>query len=136
MNLGDVIQKATAGIVPQLIGGEKGFARSTVTTTRNERTRDAAARPVTDPAPGNPIQDAKWLITEIADGHVQRVWGVGSEASAEATVPLSSDVADNDVVTVTAGDFAGNVYEVEQIRRIPLGNVMKLALVPTGQPSE
>lgn len=130
MSLRDAIRKATAAVVPKLIGPD-GFAASTVTTTRYAKGRDAAAR-ATNTA-SHPITDGEWFIREIADGHAQRVWGSTSSASAEAMLPLGTDVADDDVVQVTAGDFAGHVYEVQQSRTDPNGSRIIVALGPTGQ---
>jgi hypothetical protein len=130
MSLRDTIRKATGAVVPKLL---TGLAGSTVTTTRNVRTRDAAQRTVLTPA--HPITGGSWYIKEIADAHVQRVWGATSGAQAEAAVPLGTDVAEDDVVTVTAGDFAGKVYEIEQLRHDPLGSRILIALGPTGQPA-
>jgi transcription antitermination factor NusG len=61
------------------------------------------------------------------------VWGQTADVAAEATVPITTDVAENDVVQITAGDFAGMVYEVKQLRRNPLGNKIDVALGYTGQ---
>lgn len=128
MSLRDTIRNATAGVVPKLLGE---LAGSTVTTTRQTKTRDEAGRPANTPT--HPITDGAWWITEIADAKAQRAWGIGSNASAQAVVPLGTDVQEDDVVRVTAGDFAGEIYEVEQLRRDPLGNRILVALGPTGQ---
>lgn len=130
MSLRDIVQKATAQVVPKLIGPD-GFAGSTVTTTRYTATKDAAGRPARTPS--TPISGAAWYVREVANAHVQRVWGITSGAIAEAQVPIGTDVADNDVVAITAGDFAGNVYEIERVKRDPLGNRILIALGPTGQ---
>jgi flavoprotein len=131
MSIADAIAKATAGVVPKLIG-PTGFARSTVTTTRRDAvTRDQAGR--RNAAPTYPIVDGKWMVKEIALARAQRVWGMQSTATAEATLPLGADVQFDDVVNVTEGDYAGTVYEVVQTRRDPLGNRLLVALGPTGQ---
>jgi hypothetical protein len=128
MGLADVVRKATSKIVPKTV---IGLAKSTVTTTRMVKTRDAAARTVNTPT--HPITDGRWFIVEVADAHVQRVWGINANVTAEATLPLTTDVKEDDVVKVTAGDLAGDVFEVDQIRRDYNGNVMSVALGPTGQ---
>lgn len=130
MSLSDVIKDATAAVVPNLL---EELAGSTVTTTRYVSTRDAAGRPVNTPS--NPISGARWFIQEISSAHAQRVWGLQTAAVAEAMIPIGSDVADNDVVTVTAGDFGGNRYEIEGggTRRDPLANMITVALMPTGK---
>ena len=128
MSLADAIRKATAGIVPKVL---REFAKSTVTSTRYASTRDAAGRP--SRTPSHPVSGAAWYVREIADAHVLRVWGTASTATAEAQVPLTTDVRENDVVQITAGDLAGNVYEVQQLRRDYNGNKIAIALGPTGQ---
>lgn len=128
MALRDVIQRATSAIVPKVL---KDMAGSTVTTTRYAKTRDTAGRPTNTPS--NPITNGTWFITEIADAVAQRVYGLNSAASAEALVPIGTDVADLDIVRVTAGDFAGEKYEIEQKVRDPLANMIRVALVPTGK---
>lgn len=128
MSLHDIISDATAAVVPQTL---TDLANSTVTTTRYVKGRDAANR-VTN-TPTNPLTDVQWWITEIADAHAQRVYGLQSQASAEAQVPLGTDVQQLDVVRVSAGDFAGEKYEVEQFMRDPLANMMRIALAPTGK---
>lgn len=130
MSLRDAIRKATAGVVPQIIG-PAGFAGSTVTTTRYVKVRDAAAR--SSNTPTHPIVGGQWYIREIADAHAQRVWGLTSSASAEAQLPLGTDVLENDVVHVDAGDFAGHTYEVQQTRTDLNGSRILVALGPTGQ---
>ena len=128
MGLADSIRAATSKVVPQVL---EGMAKSTVTTTRYAKGRDAAARP--SRTPSHPISGALWFVREVADAHVQRVWGTTSAAQAEAMVPLGTDVAEDDVVQITAGDFAGEVYEIEQLRRDPNGSRILIALGPTGQ---
>lgn len=128
MALRDAIKKATAKVVPKVL---TDLASSTVTTTRYVKTRDAANRPINTPA--NPIVDGSWFITEIADAAVQRVYGLKSGAVAEALVPLGTDIAELDVVRVTAGDHAGQIYEVEQLLRDPLANMQRVALAATGK---
>lgn len=128
MALSDVIKKATAGVVPRVLADMAG---STVTTTRYTKTKDAANRPVNTPS--NPIVDGKWFVTEIADAAVQRTYGLQSGAVAEALVPFTTDIAELDVVRVTAGDHTGQKYEVEQLIRDPLGNMIRVALAPTGK---
>lgn len=130
MSLRDTIRNATASVVPQVL---TELAGSTVTTTRQAMGRDVAARPLGTPS--NPITGARWYIREIAQGHAQRVFGQTSAASAEAQIALDADVQAGDVVKVTAGDFVGAVYEIEQFRRDPLGNRTLVALAPTGQQS-
>jgi hypothetical protein len=128
MSLSDIVKSATAAVVPQTL---EGLAASTVTTTRYVQTRDAANRPINTPT--NPIVDGSWYITEIADAHAQRIYGLQSAAAAEALLPLDTDVKAGDVVRVTAGDYAGEKYEVEQFVRDPLANMRRVALAPTGK---
>lgn len=128
MSLSDIIKSATASVVPSTL---EGLAASTITTTRYVQTRDAANRPINTPS--NPIVNGSWFIAEVADAHVQRVYGLQSAAVAEALVPFGTDVAFNDVVRVTAGDYAGEKYEVEQFVRDPLANMIRIALKPTGK---
>lgn len=130
MSLRDTISEITAGVVPNLL---EEMAGSTVTTTRYTDTKDAAARVVKTPS--NPVAGAQWFIQEISTAHAQRVWGIQSAAKAEAMIPLGTDVADGDVVTVTAGAFAGNKYEIEGggTRKDPLANMITVALLPTGK---
>jgi hypothetical protein len=128
MALRDIIKKATAQTVPKVL---RELASSTVTTTRYAQTLGPGNRPVN--ATTNPIVDGEWFIQEITDAAVQRVYGLQSAASAEANVPLDTDVERLDVVRVTAGDFAGEKYEVEQFVRDPLANMTRVALAPTGK---
>lgn len=128
MALRDIIQNATASVVPGVLAGMAG---STVTTTRYTKTLDSANRPVNTKT--NPIVDGSWWITEIADAVAQRVYGLNSAASAEALVPIGTDLEELDVVRVTAGDFAGEKYEIEQTMRDPLANMVRVALKPTGK---
>jgi hypothetical protein len=130
MSLADAVRKATAGIVPKLIGPE-GFATSIVDTTRQVKTRDAANRVVTTPY--NPLLAATWYIRELSTGTAQRIWGLQSAATAEAQVAVGTDVQPDDVIRVIGGDFAGTQYEVGEIKRQPLANRWLLELVPTGQ---
>lgn len=129
MALRDTIKAATK-VVPQIL---KQMAGSTVTTTRYTKTRDAGQRVVNTPT--HPIVAGSWYVREISTAHAQRVWGLQSAATAEATLPIGTDVADGDVVVITAGDFAGNKYEVEGggTRHDPLGNRILVALIPTGK---
>jgi hypothetical protein len=128
MSLADAIRKATSKTVPDVI---EGMAKSTVTTTRYTKGRDSAARPTNTPS--HPITAKRWWIREVGQAHVQRVWGQTADVQAQTTVRLGTDVADNDVVQVTAGDFAGNVYEIKQMIRQPNANKIDIALGPTGQ---
>lgn len=130
MSLRDTIRNATASVVPRTLAE---LAGSTVTTTRYAVTKDIAARP--SHTPSNPITGAQWYIHEIAQGHAQRVYGETTSATAEAQVPLTTNVQAGDVVKVTAGDYVGAVYEIEQIRRDPLGNRTLVALGATGKKS-
>jgi hypothetical protein len=129
MGLRDTIKAATK-VVPSILDQMAG---STVTTTRYVKTRDAAQRVVNTPT--HPITGGDWYIREISTAHAQRVWGLQSAATAEAALPLGTDVADGDVVVITAGDFAGNKYEIEGggTRHDPLGNRVLVALIPTGK---
>ena len=128
MGLADTIRKATSKAVPKVLAG---MAKSTVTTTRMVKTRDAAQRPVSTPT--HPITGALWYVTEVADAHVQRVWGAGANVTAEAMVPIGTDVQENDVISITAGDLAGSVFEIDQLRRDYNGSNILIALGPTGQ---
>lgn len=128
MALRDVIIKATSKPVPKVL---TGLAGSTVTTTRYTKGRDAAGRPTN--TPGNPIVDSKWYIVEITAAQSQRGWGLQSAAAAEAQLPYGTDVADLDVVRVTAGFLAGEKYEIEQIRHDELASMLIVALAPTGK---
>lgn len=127
-DLAETIRNATAGVVPQLL---TDLANCTVTTTRNLKTRDTAQRPTINPT--HPISGGQWYVREVADAHVQRVWGATANVTMEASVPIGTDVQENDVVSITAGDFAGTVLEINQLRRQPLGNKIDIALGPTGQ---
>jgi len=126
-DLADAIRNATA-VIPDVL---RSLASSTVTTTRYTKGRDAAQRPTQTAS--HPITGGQWKITEVADGHVQRVWGVTANVTMEAAVPIDTDVQENDVVSITAGDYAGTVLEIDQIRRLPLANKIDIALGPTGQ---
>lgn len=128
MSLSDTIRNATSQVIPATL---ESLAASTVTTTRYSTALGTAGRPST--AKTNPITDAQWYISEITDAQTQRGWGLNSAASAEALIPIGADVQPNDVVRVTAGDFAGDTYEVEQLRRDPLANMVAVALKPTGK---
>ena len=128
MALRDTIRRATAAVVPRIISG---LAGSTVDTTRFSRETDAARR--ASRTPFNPLLGSKWFISELADARRSRVWGDESAATAEAMIPIGSDVEPDDVVEVISGDFAGSIYEIEQRQRVPLGNMILVALAPTQQ---
>lgn len=124
MGLRDVILAATQ-VVPKVIDD----LGSTVTIRHDTVTRAA------DNSPRRVWADAaigvKCVLTAIAGGRRMYSWGQESAVELEGLIADTVPIEDGDGVVVTAGEFAGQRFVVEQQKPAPLGHMNVLGLAAT-----
>jgi len=124
MGLRETILAATQ-IVPKVIAD----LGSTVTIRHDTVTRAADNSPRR--AWVDAAKDVKCVLTAIKGGRRMFAWGQESAVMLEGLIADTVEIEDGDGVLVTAGEFAGQRFLVEQQQPAPLGHMNVLGLAAT-----